>query len=318
MKYLITGGAGAIGSSIANELSLNKSNRIDIIDNLDSGFKDNLTTSENISFFEGSITDLDFMKQFEKRHYDYIFHLAASFANQNSIEQPRRDLQVNIEGTLNTLLLSQKQHNLKKYLYFSSSCIYGANNKPMKESDIPNPDTPYAISKLAGEYYTNFFHEFYKVPTNILRLFNIYGSNERPGRYRNVIPNFMNLAISDIDLIITGSGSDSRDFTYIDDAMNMIFNIAYDRENSGEIYNVGNGVPTKIGELAKIIIEKTKSKSKIIYGPRREWDKIARRLANTTKVSPYKTTHTHISDGIPKVISFIKELSLSDTNKDSV
>lgn len=311
-KYLITGGAGAIGSYLANHLTENKSNRVHVIDNLDSGFLDNLEKRQNLSFYQGSITDEKFMAQFESESYDYIFHLAACFANQNSIEHPDKDLQTNIKGTLTTLSLAQKQPNLKRFLYTSSSCVYGPNPKPMKETDIPNPDTPYAISKLSGEYYTNFFHQFYKLPINNLRLFNIYGSNEKPGKYRNVIPNFIHQALNNIDLLITGSANNSRDFTYIDDAISMMLNISADEKSIGETFNIGNGSPTKIGDLAKIIIEKTNSKSKIIYGPQRNWDNITNRLAETTKVNQYKSTYTTLNEGIPRAVTFIKKIIIKN------
>jgi len=306
VNCLITGGAGAIGSYFANRISSEKSYTLDIIDDLTSGFKDNLSSVDNINFFQGSVSDHRFMKKFEDKDYDYIFHFAACFANQNSIDHPSKDLQVNIQGTLNTLKLATKQKNLKKYLYFSSSCIYGNSINPMRETDIPNPDTPYAISKLTGEYYTNFYHHFYKLPTNIFRLFNIYGSNEKPGKYRNVIPNLLAKALKNDDLTITGDGNDTRDFTFIDDALHMIRGVTLDSGCNGQTFNVGNGTSTKIIDLVNAIKKTTNSSSKVVFVPARSWDTVSRRLADIEKILPYQTTKTRLEDGLLIAKKFIE------------
>lgn len=302
-KYiLVTGGAGAIGSYLVNTLCLTKKYKIDVIDNLDSGHRDNLIKNSKVKFFKGSILNKKFLKKFKNRGYTHIYHLAACFANQNSIEHPKKDLRVNIEGTLNMLQVARSQSTLKKFVYFSSSCIYGAKNTPMSETDIPNPDTPYAISKLAGEHYTNFFNHFYNLPTNNLRLFNIYGSNERSGRYRNVIPNFINSALNSQSLCITGDGSDTRDFTYIDDAISYILAIAEDSETSGETFNIGSGSPVAIVDLAEAVLKSTGNKTTIEYTSRRTWDTINNRLAETSKLRKYL-----LKKRLNKVKEFIKK-----------
>lgn len=307
-KYLVTGGAGAIGSYLVNYLADDKNNLIDVIDNLDSGYRDNLTTASNVNFYYGSITDTKFLNQFSQNNYQYIFHLAACFANQNSVEHPKKDLRVNAEGTLNTLKLALKQPRLRKYLYFSSSCIYGANSDLMKETDDPKPDTPYAISKLAGEQYTTFYHHYHHVPTNIFRLFNIYGSNEKPGRYRNVIPNFVAAALKGEDLTVMGDGTSARDFTFIDNAIEMILGAAWDVNNPGETYNIANGDKTQIIDLANTIIKTTGSKSIIRYVPLRAWDTIPHRQADVSKISKYVTKKPpSLTKGVKQVVNFIKK-----------
>ena len=288
-KYLITGGAGAIGSSIANDLSTNVKNKVDIIDNYESGFIGTIVKRENVRVFVADITDKEFLKTFTESDYDYIFHLAASFANKKSIEYPIKDQRVNSEGTLRMLEFAKRQKDLKKFVYFSSSCIYGNLEKPkMSEEDNPNPEIPYSISKLSGEYYSTFFYEHYGVPVNILRIFNVYGSNEYPGPYRNVIPNFVYKALKNEDITITGDGKDTRDYTYIDDALELIYGVARDNKNAGEIYNIGSGKETRIIDVAKSILAVIGSRSRIVYVPRRNWDAVFRRVADVRKVSKYK------------------------------
>jgi UDP-glucose 4-epimerase len=306
-KYLITGGAGAIGSSIANDLSANDKNKVDVIDNYESGFIGTLVKRDNVRVFVADITDKEFLQTFVEDDYDYIFHLAASFANQKSIDYPIKDQKVNSEGTLRMLEFAKRQKNLKKFVYFSSSCIYGNLKKTkMSEDDSPNPELPYAISKLSGEYYSTFFYEYYGVPVNILRIFNIYGSNEYSGPYRNVIPNFVYKALKNEDITITGDGKDTRDFTYVDDALELIYGVARDTKNAGEIYNIGSGKETRIIDVAKSILVATRSGSKIVYVPRRNWDAVYRRVADVHKVSKYKRRDdTKFEVGLKRVVDFI-------------
>ena len=147
-----------------------------------------------------------------------VFHLAALFANQNSVEHPDRDLTVNGLGVVKVLEHAQRA-GVAKVLYTSSSCVYG-NKAVMRETDIDfKPDTPYAITKLLGEQYCRFWSEFHKLDTVMVRLFNTYGPGEHPGRYRNVIPNFMKLAMAGEALADHGTGEETRDFNFVADTV---------------------------------------------------------------------------------------------------
>lgn len=279
---LVTGGAGAIGCNLVNELA--GGNQIIVLDNLASGHITNIPHLENVDFISASILDDDALCQvFSKYSIDYVFHLAANFANQNSVLFPRRDLQVNSLGTLKLLQYSQKA-GIKCFLYTSSSCVYGKNcwlrDEKTKEYD---PDTPYAISKLSGEMYVNFFNRHWKVPTVITRIFNSYGPGEYPGPFRNAITNFFWAAMNDNPLLITGTGSETRDFTFVGDTVHGLLLAATTESAYGQVFNIGTGKETRIIDVARKIISLTGSKSALLFGDKRSWDNIPRRRANIYK-----------------------------------
>lgn len=280
---LITGGAGAIGSNLAKKLGEN--NKVIIIDNLSFGYRENLgfMDGKDVTFIQGDIRDEKVLADAFRHKPNVVFHLAASFANQKSIEDPYTDLEVNSLGTLKLLDFSRK-NNADKFVYTSSSCIYGGRREQMREDMIPEPETPYAISKLNGEHYTNFFHKFYGLNTTIIRYFNVYGPNEYPGPYRNVIPNFFDLAIRGEKLKITGTGNETRDFTFIDDAVNATILCAVKEGASGNTLNIGRGIETTILELAKNINEITGNASGFEIVCKRDWDSISRRWADVTRM----------------------------------
>ena len=310
LRILITGGAGAVGSSLANNLVAKNGIKVDVLDNLDSGYELNLLKNRNLRFFLGSVLDERMLDYLSSRDYDYIFHFAARFANQTSVEFPKTDFDVNSTGTLKMLEFASQQKKLKKFVYSSSSCVYGSTeNQVMNEDDKLKPDTPYAISKLSAEHYVDFFRRHYQVPANSLRLFNIYGSNEWPGKYRNVIPNFVHLALNNQDITVMGDGSDTRDFTYIDDALEMMLGVAFDDANNGETYNIGSGIETRIIDLAEAVIKGTGSKSQIVFIPKRDWDTISRRRACIKKISQYKNgKHCRLEKGLKTVFNFVDTL----------
>lgn len=279
---LITGGAGAIGSNLA--LALARQNKVIVIDDLSSGHLSNVENVQAINDFEfikGSILDFKLLKDvFEKNKIDVVFHLASFFANQNSIDHPELDLQVNGLGTLK-LLEFCKHYEINKFVYASSSCIYASQHTELKEGvsvEGNNNSTPYAITKYLGETYTKFYSDKYNLNSTVLRYFNSYGPGEYPGKYRNVIPNFIARALDDEDLIITGTGSETRDFTFVDDIVNGT--ILAGESAIDFTFNIGSSTKITIKELAKKIIKKTNSKSKILYKGKRDWDKTKHRCSN--------------------------------------
>jgi len=153
----------------------------------------------------------------------------------------------------------------------------------IRETTVPNPSTPYAVSKLTGEYYCNAMHELYGLNYTILRLSNSYGPFDPSGKFRNVIPNFISAAISNKDMIITGTGNETRDFTYIDDTINGILLAASSKKSKNEVFNLGTGKETSIKKIANIIIGITNSKSKIVFKPQRSFDHINKRKMNISK-----------------------------------
>lgn len=279
---LITGGAGAIGSNLAKSL-LDKAMKIIIIDDMDSGYEYLIPDNPKISLIKKSILDESSLIEAFETNIDIVFHLAANFANQNSIDNPQKDLLVNGMGTLK-LLEKAKMYNVNKFIFASSSCVYGNVDGEIHENITDfKLDTPYAITKLLGEKYVNFFHEYHKLNTSILRIFNSFGPGENPGKYRNVIPNFFKKAMSNKPLVITGNGQETRDFNWVKNTTQGFILAAEKKEAIGETFNIGSGKETKIIEIAECINNITGNVSKIEFKDRRDWDIVINRKANISK-----------------------------------
>jgi len=302
---LVTGGAGFIGSNVVNGL-LERGHKVLILDNLSSGYKK--LVNKNSVFIEGSVdSDKDLSKSFKLKP-EYVIHLAALFANQNSVDFPRLDLTMNGMGTLKVLEYSQK-HGVKKVLYASSSCVYGHKEFMEEGDEIYHPDTPYAISKLLGERYCRFWVDHYGLDVVIVRFFNTYGPVEYPGKYRNVIPNFFKLALNKKPLPITGDGSETRDFCYVSDMVKGILGALFTATKPGDIFNLASGKETKIIELAKMINDIAGNHAGIEFFSRRKWDKVLKRRASIEKA--YKSfgyqPSTELSGGLPLTYDWIKK-----------
>ena len=278
---LITGGAGAIGSNLVKALLELDIKGLAVLDNLTSGRRGLLREDDRLRLYVGDVGDDEMLHLiFQENRVDIIFHLAANFANQNSVDHPRRDLTTNGLGTLKLLEYAQR-HGVERFLYSSSSCIYGGKEVSLSEEATDfNLDTPYAITKLLGERYVDFFRDYHGMQTVILRYFNAYGPGEYPGRYRNVIPNFFQRAAQGKPLVITGTGEETRDFTFVEDTVGLTLQAAADERALGRVYNVGSGQETSILELAQKINGLTENPAGIEYAGRRAWDRIPRRLAH--------------------------------------
>ena len=302
-KVLITGGAGFVGSNLAKAL-LNIGHEVIIIDNFSSGHMSLVDKRSKI--ISGSINDDSKLKDCFSHKPDFVFHLAALFANQNSVDHPSRDLEVNGMGMIKVLEYSQKT-KVKKFVYTSSSCVYG-NGELMSEKDkIFAPDTPYAITKLLGEQYCEFWSRHHGLNVNIVRLFNTYGPGEFPGQYRNVIPNFIKLAAQGKPLPITGTGNETRDFTFIDDTVQGLCAILESEIKNGEIFNIATGEQTTIQLIATLINNYMKNNAGIEYFPRRNWDHVTQRCASVTKAREILDFHSKVSieDGIEATCEWI-------------
>jgi len=210
---LISGGAGVIGSHLAKKLIEEYQCEVIVIDDLSSGHDCLGDLKEDVYFYHTSILNDDVVEKiFINNQINVIFHLAALFANQKSVDQPKEDLSVNGMGTLKILQYAQKYH-VDKVIFTSSSCVYGNKDVEDKEDDYEvNLDTPYAITKLLGEKYCDYFYHHYGVKTVVLRVFNCYGPGENPGKYRNVIPNFFKNALNKRILTIYGTGDETRSY----------------------------------------------------------------------------------------------------------
>lgn len=309
-KVLITGGLGSIGANLVAALRAN-ANEILIIDDCSSNSVIQLDTQSGIRFEHCNVANSEKLGKIVRDFRpQYTFHLAAHFANQNSIDFPFSDLQTNVVGTMN-LFEVVKDLGVTKVVFASSSCVYGVTQEIMSEVDHVYPyETPYAINKFMGELYASYYAHYHNVPIVSARIFNTYGPGERPGKYRNVIPNFIKQALTNDDIVITGTGEETRDFTYVGDTVQLLMLLASSRFGRGEVFNGGTGSEVGILELAKTIIRMTNSRSKLVFKERRDWDLVKRRVANIEKARKFLgySPQTSLEDGLAKTIPWYKEL----------
>lgn len=260
-RIVITGGAGFIGSHITEKLA-NQGYQVTILDDLSTGKMTNievLLERPNVEFVQGSITDITLLQRIFKGVY-YVFHQAAIPSVPRSIENPHASHDINVTGTLN-VLLAARDNSIKKVVYASSSSVYGDTPKlPKIESMIPRPQSPYAATKVAGEYYCRVFHEVYGLPTISLRYFNVYGPRQDPNsQYAAVIPRFIESILKQNPPIIFGDGEQTRDFTFIEDVVEA--NILAAESNVNGIFNIGSGASISVNQLAQFIIKLTQNNS---------------------------------------------------------
>lgn len=287
-KICISGGMGAIGSALVEKL-LEKKEQVVVIDDLSSGHDCLGDLKDEIEFYHTSVLNDDMLdKIFGDHEIKTVYHLAALFANQKSVDQPREDLSVNGMGTLKLLQYAQK-HHVNKFIFTSSSCVYGNSGFENREDELQqyNLDTPYAITKLLGEKYCQYFHDYYGINTVVLRLFNCYGPRERPGKYRNVIPNFFKSALNKQLLTVYGTGKETRSYCYVEDTVRGLIRASECSEAVGQVINIGNNTETTSMELAEKInsLCGNVGDKKIMLFPQRGWDNIQRRKANIDKAA---------------------------------
>jgi nucleoside-diphosphate-sugar epimerase len=284
-QILVTGGAGAIGSNLVSRLCERDDVEIIVLDDLSSGNEWLLPDADNVTFIKGSILDDELLQRAFKHDLDYVFHLAAHFANKNSVDHPQTDLRINGMGTLKLLQYAQLT-NPERFVYASSGCgVYGGDAKiPYDESDITiRHDTPYQVTKQLGEMYTYYFHRMYGLPIANARFFNSFGPGEVPGRYRNVIPNFMYWARNGESLPITGDGTESRDWTFVGDIIDGLLAMATTEDAIGEAFNLASGTETQVIEMAEQIKQLTDNDADIEYFERRDWDNKAHIVGDNDK-----------------------------------
>jgi nucleoside-diphosphate-sugar epimerase len=282
---LVTGGAGAIGGNLCRKLSELNAKKVIILDDLSSSYEWNIPKAKNIMLIQGSILDDEMLKRVFKEKPEYVFHLAAHFANQNSVDNPEIDLMVNGMGILKVLEYAQLV-DVKRFVYSSSGCgVYGLDSKmPFEEHDVSiNLHTPYQVTKLIGELYTNYFHNLYGMPIVNARFFNVFGPGEVPGRYRNVIPNFFYWAMNGKQLPITGDGTETRDWTYVDDIINGLLAMGIKEEAIGDAFNLGSAEEHMVIDMARIVNNLAGNKADVLYAERRNWDVKCKLLSSVKK-----------------------------------
>jgi UDP-glucose 4-epimerase len=304
-RILITGGIGAIGSNVTNRC-VAENHDVTVVDDFSSSYEKDKKI--NYELIQCDISDQSAISKIFKKSYDYVIHLAAFFANQNSIEHPESDLLTNGLGSLNIAKLSA-ENGIKKVLYSSSSCVYSKKALLIDENtEIGDFDTPYAASKYFGEKYFELFKKNGGSDYSVVRIFNSYGPYENPGKYRNVIPNFFALASKKEPLPIFGSGSETRDFTYVEDVTNGILKTLFSEEANNKIFNIASGSETRIMDLAIKINTLTQNTAGIKILEKRPWDNVSNRRADISKASNllgYKPV-TSIDEGLEKTYEWFK------------
>jgi UDP-glucose 4-epimerase len=279
-KVIVTGGAGFIGANLAKELAAD--NSVTIIDNLSTGKKGNIADlpQGKIEFVEGSIGDISLLKRLF-RNVDFVFHQAAISSVHISIENPLATNEANITGTLN-VLLAARDSDVKKVIYASSAAVYGDTpTLPQREEMMLNPQSPYAVTKLVGEYYCQVFQAVYGLPTISLRYFNIYGPKQDPNsEYSAVIPRFIKRFSEGKTPIIFGDGEQTRDFVFVSDVVRA--NILAAESDATGIFNIGQGQSTTINEIAELITRIMNKDPGVIYEEARVGD-IRHSLADISK-----------------------------------
>ncbi len=309
-RVLVTGGAGFIGNNLVRRLLAIGVSQIVIMDNQSSGMSVFLPNDARITFVGMDIDKMDKLNFVINQHeFDYVFHLAAHFANQNSVDHPFSDIQTNIVGTVGLLEILKFHKSLKKFIYASSSCVYGTAADMTEDTFIYPSETPYSINKYTAELYTQYYAHLFHVPTVSIRIFNTYGPYELAGKYRNVIPNFIEKAMNGEDLVITGTGKETRDFTFVEDLVELMLLAATGPSHEGEIFNGGTGNKTEILQMAEIIMKATQSTSSLVFKPARNWDKVKDRMSNTSKSAKglgYKPK-VGIKEGLEKTIKWYQD-----------
>ena len=308
---LVTGGAGAIGSNLVRALVDSGAKKVMVLDDLSSSERWNVPELSNVQFVEGSILEDNIIREVFRENPRYVFHLAAFFANQNSVDHPENDLMVNGMGTLKMLEAARKA-KVEKFIYASSGCsIYGSSAPlPLKEEFVSlYLSSPYQITKMLGELYCNFFNRHYGLKTVKPRFFNSYGPGEIPGRYRNVIPNFIYWALRGEALPITGTGEETRDFTYVGDIVSGLLSAGVIEAAVGEGINLASGEEVRIIDLAHMINELTGNKAGVRYLQRRHWDTKPRLLASIEKAAELLQYSPRMSftEGIKKNLIWFRE-----------
>jgi len=305
-RIVVTGGAGFIGSHLAEELA-RRGYHVIILDDLSTGKMENIETlleKETVEFIRGSITDLPLLRKLFQ-NVDSVFHHAAFPSVPRSIENPLASHEINATGTLN-VLLAAKDNGVRKVIYASSSSVYGDTpTLPKTEDMTPNPQSPYAVTKLAGEFYCRIFQEVYGLPTVCLRYFNVYGPRQDPhSQYAAVIPRFIKMASEKSPLIIFGDGEQTRDFTFVEDVVEA--NLLAAESNVAGTFNIGRGESITINQLARLTIKLMRNNIEPSHTEPRAGD-IKHSLADISRAKAFGYNPKHsFEEGLKETIGRFK------------
>lgn len=312
LTFLVTGGAGFIGSNIVTYLMKYNAGNVIVLDNLSNGYKENIAQffgQPNFEFIEGDITDFDLVSRI-MAEVDYVSHQAALGSVPRSIENPLATHHANTTGLL-TILTCAKDANVKRVVFASSSSVYGDSQElPKVESRIGNPLSPYAVSKRTKELYAEVFARTYDLDVVGLRYFNVFGPNQSPnGPYAAAIPLFMEAVLKNESPYINGDGEQSRDFTFVENAVQAnIKSMFTDKEVKGKILNIAFGGRTTINDLFFKIRNTVGNNVEPIYREERPGD-VKDSLANISLAKELTdfSPEFSIDDGLAVTINWFKE-----------
>lgn len=308
-KYLITGGAGFIGSNLVKKI-LEQGDYARVLDNLATGRKENIQeflANQNFEFIEGDITNLETCKK-AVLGMDFVLHQAAVPSVQRSVEDPLTSNNANITGTLN-MLVASRDEKIKKFVYAASSSVYGDNPElPKREDFPPRPISPYALTKYTGERYAQIFWQIYGLPTICLRYFNVFGPKQNPNsQYSAVIPKFIKNFLNDEKPVIFGNGEQSRDFTFVENVVEANLVAVNSQNGNGQVFNAACGGETSLNELVKMLNEITGKNIQTEYKEARVGDVVHSR-ADVTKVKEVLGYEAKIQfkEGLEKTFNWYK------------
>ena len=264
MRFLVTGGAGFLGSALANRLARD-GHQVRVIDDLSAG--DPARLDERVLFTRGNVTDRPKLWTL-LQDVDCVYHLAARVLVSESILYPREYNEVNVGGTV-SVMEAMRDAGVHRVVFTSSGAVYGEQaHQPVSEDQTPNPQSPYAVSKLAGEYYVRTIGALWGIETVILRVFNAYGPGQNlPPSHPPVVPRFLQQALRGGSLIIFGGGGQTRDFVYVDDVVEALVAAATAADVDRRIVNLGCGQETSVNALASLVAEVTGEGVDVLRSP---------------------------------------------------
>jgi len=255
MRYVVTGGAGFIGSNTVDEL-VRRGESVVVLDDLSAGKEDNLAEVRNkISFIKGSVNDIEAVRR-SMQEADYVIHFAARTSVPRSVKDPLETNRVNVEGTLN-VLLAARDAKVKRVVLAASSSAYGETpTLPKVETMPPEPISPYGVSKYAGELYAQVFGRVYGLQTVSLRFFNVFGPRQDPGSpYSGVLSKFCTAFLEGAEPVVFGDGEQTRDFTYIENVVQATLLACEAPGASGKVFNVGTGARISLNQTLELLRE---------------------------------------------------------------
>lgn len=308
-KYLITGGAGFIGSNLVEKI-VSQGDDVVVVDNLSMGKLENIIhfSKKHVSFYKEDITNFNFMeKLLVSENFDYIVLLGAVASVANSVQDPQETHLINQEANLNIYEIIRKNNlKIKKLLFASSAAVYGDEpTLPKSEESVIRPLTPYAIDKFASEKYALAYGKLYNIPTVATRFFNVYGPKQNPeSQYSGVLSIIKDRLVSDKVFTMYGDGNQTRDFTYIDDVIEAMLILLRDPDIKWDVYNVATGKSTSLNEIIKIFEKVANKNLKIKYESKRQGD-IENSQADVNKIREKVGFNTKISleEGLRKYYS---------------